>query len=79
MFKVLLLSHLGRLQLESAEHVGGGEVEIGELLDKKFAGGVLQTPEAVPRPLEEAQHQIPPGIILLITLIITVIMTDLHD
>ena len=64
MFKVLLLSHLGRLQLESAEHVGGGEVEVCELLDKKFTGGVLQTPEAVPRPLEDAKHQVPPVIII---------------
>ena len=79
MTKVLLLSHLGRLQLESAEHVGGGEVEVSELLEEQLAGGVLQPPEAVSRPLEDAQHQIPPGIITVITLIITVIMTDLHD
>ena len=51
------------VQLQPAEHVGRGQIEVGHFLQKDFTAGVLKFSQRLRGPLECCQNQVPlPGL-----------------
>ena len=53
----------GAVQLQPTEHVGRGQIEVGNFLQKDFTAGVLKFSQCLRGPLECCQNQVPlPGL-----------------